>query len=139
MPTVKRIDFATLKRPGAPNTFLTAPEGLCAHAKPDVVAPVFEIAAAQLRQEFLSVALAEPRVSHTLADEKGLYDDLVVRSAVFGFPDLVSVQFLPLSNGTSTLALYSRAVHGLWDLGVNRARAQAWLARVGRAIQPVKA
>ena len=58
---------------------------------------------------------------------RGFYDDFVVRSALFGFPDLVSVKFLDLKGGKATLALYSRSVYGRSDLGVNRARSLAWL------------
>ena len=62
MPMPQRTDFATLKRPGTPNTFLLAPEGLCKEAKIDEKAPVYAVRAAKLRQEFLSVAIARPRV-----------------------------------------------------------------------------
>jgi hypothetical protein len=138
MPTQSRIDFATLKRPQSPNTYLLAPEGLCREAKADGAAPVYDVPAGKLRSEFLGIVIAEPRVSHTLADEAGLYDDFVVRSAVLGFPDLVSVKFLDVGKGRSTLALYARAVYGRWDLGVNRTRTQTWLKRLGGAVKPVK-
>jgi uncharacterized protein (DUF1499 family) len=134
----KRIDFETLKRPRTPNTFLLAPEGLCKNAKIDMVAPVYGVPVAKLRQAFLSIAIAQPRTAHALADEPGLYDDFVVRSALFGFPDLVSVKFLQLKGKTSTLALYSRSVYGRSDLGVNRRRSLAWLAELGLAAKPVK-
>jgi uncharacterized protein (DUF1499 family) len=134
----KRIDFETLKRPRTPNTFLLAPEGLCKNAKVDVVSAVYGVPAAKLRQEFLAVVIAQPRTAHVLADEPGLYDDFVVRSALFGFPDLVSVKFLQLKGKTSTLALYSRSVYGRSDLGVNRRRSLGWLAELGLAVKPVK-
>ncbi len=136
MPTQQRIDFATLTRPPTPNTFLLAPEGLCKLAKIDKVAPVYGIRAAKLRQEFLSIVIAQPRVSHSFADEAGLYDDFVVRSAVFRFPDLVSAKFVDLTGGKSTLALYARAVYGRSDLGVNRARSLAWLSQLGAVVKP---
>jgi uncharacterized protein (DUF1499 family) len=135
----ERTDFATLKRPGTPNTYLIAPEGLCRQAKIDAVAPVFDVPAVRLRQELLSIVIAEPRSSHTLADEQALYDDFVVRSAVFRFPDLISVKFLDAKGGKSTLVLYSRSVYGRWDLGVNRMRAQGWLKQLAAAVKPVKA
>jgi uncharacterized protein (DUF1499 family) len=138
MATSQRINFETLKRPGSPNTFLLAPEGLCRHAKVDVVSPVFAVPAAKLRQEFLNIVIAQPRTSHVLADEAGLYDDFVVRSALFGFPDLVAVGFLDLKGKRSTLALYSRSVYGRSDLGVNRRRSLAWLDQLGVAVKPVK-
>lgn len=130
----ERIDFATLKRPSTPNTFLLAPEGLCKAAKADKITPIYGVKAAKLRQEFLNVVIAEPRVTHTFGDEVALYDDFVARSFVFGFPDLVSVAFLDLKGGQSTLALYSRSVYGRSDLGVNRARSLSWLAKL-RALE----
>ena len=126
--TLHRTDFATLKRPRTPNTFLMAPEGFCPEAKLDLTPPVYAVEAPKLRQAFLSAVIAQPRVSHSLADEGGLYDDFVVRSALFRFPDLVSVQFIAGNGKTSTLALYSRSVYGRSDLGVNRRRSLAWLA-----------
>ncbi len=139
MATQTRIDFPTLERPAKPNTFLMAPVGLCKAAKADLAPPVFGVAAAKLRQEFLNIVIALPRVSHTLADERGLYDDFVARSALLRFPDLVSVKFLDLNKGQSTLALYARAVYGYSDLGVNRARSMDWLARLKRVLKPVDA
>jgi uncharacterized protein (DUF1499 family) len=104
----------------------------------DVVSPVYGVPAAKLRQEFLNIVIAQPRTAHVLADEPGLYDDFVVRSALFGFPDLVSVKFLEAKGKTSALALYSRSVYGRSDLGVNRRRSLAWLAELGLAVTPVK-
>ena len=134
--SLHRVDFATLTRPSTPNTFLMAPDGLCKAAKVDQAPPVFSMAPAKLRQTFLSVVISQPRVSHTLADERELYDDFVQRSAIFQFPDLVSVQFLAHGKGGATLALYSRSVYGRSDLGVNRARSLRWLKLVDVAVKP---
>jgi uncharacterized protein (DUF1499 family) len=139
VPTSERIDFATLERPRTPNTFLLAPEGLCKAAKIDKVAPVYGVAAAKLRQEFLAIVIAQPRVSHPFADENGLYDDFVSRSFLFQFPDLVAVRYLDLKGGKSTLALYSRSVYGRSDLGVNRARSLKWLSQLGAVVKPLVA
>lgn len=127
MQNLERIDFAALVRATSPNCFLVAPEGLCRASRADSVAPVFDVPAARLRQAFLRVALAKPRVSHVLKDDAGLYDNLVVVSALFRFPDLIGVRFIDLGEGRSTLALYSRSVVGHWDIGVNRSRSLAWL------------
>lgn len=137
MTAAARIDFATLKRPSSPNTYLAAPEGLCKAAKVDKVPPVFGANPAQLRQALLGIVVALPRTSHTFADERVLYDDFVVRSAWFGFPDLVSVQALPAKGG-ATLAIYSRSVYGRSDMGVNGQRVRAWLRRLEDTVGPVK-
>jgi uncharacterized protein (DUF1499 family) len=139
MPSSERVDFATLTRPKTPNTFLMAPEGLCRQAKVDKISPVYGAPAARLRQEFLSVAIAQPRVSHSFADEIALYDDFIARSAVFRFPDLIAVKFLDVKGGRSTLALYSRSVYGRSDLGVNRARTLTWLTQLNAAVKPLAA
>ncbi len=133
----QRIDFETLKRPPTPNTFLMAPEGLCRLAKADATPATYGVAAQRLRREFLNAAMAQKRVSHSFEDEGALYDNLLVRSAVFGFPDYVSVQFLDVKGRKSTLAIYSRSVYGRSDLGVNRARTLAWLALVNGVIKPL--
>ena len=52
----------------------------------------------------------------------------MARSAVFGFPDLVTIQVLPHGASQSSLILWSRSVYGSSDFGVNRARVAAWLA-----------
>jgi uncharacterized protein (DUF1499 family) len=54
----------------------------------------------------------------------------VQRSRFWGFPDYVSVRAVDLGDGSSALAIFSRSRYGASDLGVNRARVDAWLARL---------
>jgi len=49
----------------------------------------------------------------------------VVRSAVWGFPDYVTAEA-----GPEGLAVWSRLRYGRSDLGMNRARLEAWFARL---------
>jgi uncharacterized protein (DUF1499 family) len=60
----------------------------------------------------------------------------VARSAVFNFPDLVTVQVVAQGENASTLVLYSRSVYGHSDLGVNRRRLRAWLDALNTVIIP---
>jgi uncharacterized protein (DUF1499 family) len=131
---LSRIDFVALVRPRSPNTFLLAPPGLCSAAKIDAPSPVFRVTPARLRQAFLQVALAKPRVSHVLKDDLGLYDNLVARSALFGFPDLIAARFVDVEGGCSGLAVYSRSVLGHSDLGVNRRRIMSWMQELQRSV-----
>lgn len=137
MSKAKRTDFPALTRARTPNAFLMAPAGLCKNAQADVVSPRYGVPASRLRQEFLRVVIAQPRLSHDLRDDVALYDDLVVRSFLLRFPDLVSVQFLDENGGKSTLAIYSRSVYGHSDLGVNRARTMAWIKDLNDALAPI--
>ena len=54
----------------------------------------------------------------------------VTRSAVFNFPDLITVQVTPDTPGTSFLIMYSRSVYGRSDFGVNHKRVETWLAAI---------
>jgi uncharacterized protein (DUF1499 family) len=137
MDHLSRVDFASLVRPASPNSFLLAPRGACAAARIDEEAVVYGIAAGSLRQAFLRVALAAPRVSHVLKDDVGLYDNLVVRSALFRFPDLVAARFFDVGDGCSTLAVYSRSVYGHSDLGVNARRIGSWVGALRPFAAPV--
>ena len=139
MSQIQRTDFAALQRPNKPNTFLMAPEGLCKQAKVDEASSHYGVPATKLRQEFLRIVIAKPRLSHSFRDDAGLYDDFVVRSLLFRFPDLISAQFLDEKGGKSTLAVYSRSVYGHSDLGVNRARTMGWITELNSAIAPVSA
>lgn len=124
------ISFDKLKLKASPNQYLVAPEGFCPLAKPHRVAPVFKVSAANLREAFAAVAMAEPRVTRGPSD-KGLDQyEFVQRSALLGFADDVTVRFIALSPATSTLAIYSRSRVGWSDMGVNRKRIDLWLAKV---------
>lgn len=121
------MDFKNLTLTAKPNQYLVAPEGLCARAKPHLAAPEFAAAPTALRARFRDVALAQPRVVQTGADDATLTDTYVQRSALLGFPDTVTVQFLAAGSGGSSLAIYSRSRYGYSDLGVNKVRIDAWL------------
>jgi uncharacterized protein (DUF1499 family) len=129
MTNASRIDFPTFKRARTPNTFLIAPEGLCKNAKTDVVSPVYAVSASALRQALLRVVIPKPRLSHSFKDDAALYDDFIVRSALF--------RFLDIKGGRSTYAIYSRSVYGRSDLGVNRARTMAWIKELNASIAPI--
>ena len=51
----------------------------------------------------------------------------VQRSQLFGFPDFISVKFIDLPSGGSTIAVFSRARDGKSDLDVNKKRVTRWV------------
>lgn len=72
-----------------------------------------------------AMALAEPRTSRLEAN--GTMATYVQRSALFGFPDYISVHAEPDGDG-SRLSFFSRSRYGYSDMGVNKARVERWLA-----------
>ncbi|MEC9347398.1 MAG: DUF1499 domain-containing protein [Pseudomonadota bacterium] len=128
------IDFATLKPGWRPNQFLMAPEGLCQAASPHATSPDFAVPPTELMQAFHTLALAEPRV--TVRDDKrtDLAATYVQRSKFFRFPDIVDVRVFPRGEAGSTLAIYSRAVYGIRDFGVNERRVRDWVGKLADAL-----
>ncbi len=120
------MDMAGLVRPRTPNTALAAPAGFI--PTPDVVTPVYPQPAAGLFAAICDVAARQPRTFKQVAYADRLQAHFVARSALLGFPDLVTIAAAPHGAGSATLVIWSRSVYGRSDLGVNRKRVDAWLA-----------
>ena len=63
----------------------------------------------------------------------------VVHTAVLGFPDIVTVEFVALGSDRSSIALYSRSRYGRSDFGKNRRRVEHWLSQLPQSVQPQNA
>lgn len=126
-PAMLAADPLTATKPDSPNAWLVRPEG------GDAAAPVYALSADELMDRLRDIALAEPRTTGTATpgDADRPSQGFVARSRLFGFPDVVVATALPLSDDSSTLAIYSRSVHGYSDMGVNRARVERWLDALG--------
>lgn len=120
------VDPAEVARTGKPNDYLVAPDGATA-ARPDRPSPVWPLNPQALLARLDRLALAEARTERVAGSPEDEAVTYVVRSAVFGFPDYVSVRAVDAPGGAQ-LILWSRSRYGYADLGVNRARAERWLA-----------
>lgn len=134
LPVPPPTDFSHLVRPASPNTALAAPAGF--HPAPDLVTPIYHVPAPRLYAAIDAVAAAQPRTFVAASYPDRLQDHWVVRSEAFNFPDLVTAQVAPAGADSATLVLYSRSVYGHGDFGANRRRVAAWLAALGRVLQP---
>ena len=123
------ITIAALRGPLAPNAFLACPVGYCAVAEA-VPSPVFALSADRLAAYWTEMIAAEPRLLRIAAEPQQRRSVWLQRSAVFRFPDLVTVEFVALAPDRSSVALYSRARYGRYDFGVNRQRVLRWLSRL---------
>ena len=99
-------------------------------AAPDEEGPIYAVPAAQLYERAKTLLAAEPRTEVVQAQPETLRLVLVQRSFVFRFPDTITIQVFPLSDGGSTLAIYSQANYGYGDFGVNKDRVRAWIALI---------
>lgn len=126
------VDPVAAPEPSTPNSYRVMPGG-------ENAAPVFAVSDDELSAAFDRVVAAQPRIE-LLADDRAPSSaggggpqtsgtvTWVQRSALFGFPDYISVAFLPGDGTQSTLAVFSRSRLGQSDLGVNEKRVTAWLS-----------
>ena len=126
LPPPQPMDVAHLVRPASPNTALAAPAGFT--PPPDVLTPGYKVSADRLFALVQDVARGQPRTYQAALYPEQRQVHYVARTAVFNFPDLITVQVQPESSDSSDLILYSRSVYGHSDLGVNRKRVETWLA-----------
>ena len=125
------VDFAALDLPRRSNAFLLCPQepARCSLAA-DAPSPVFPLDVNRLRDRWLEMMAREKRVRMIAADTERHHLVFVQRSAFFRFPDIITVEFIPIDEDHSTLALLSRSRYGRSDFGVNAARVKAWIARL---------
>lgn len=119
------VDPQTAPDPSTPNWYRAVPGG-------DHPAPVFGVSVDELASAFDRVVAKQSSIE-LLQDDRPTGGPVtwVQRSTLFGFPDYISVSFLPVGDGTeSTVAVFSRARVGQSDLGVNEKRVTAWLAQL---------
>jgi uncharacterized protein (DUF1499 family) len=128
LPVPPPMDMGAIHRPATSNTALAAPAGFT--PKPDIVTRRYDVPPARLYAAIRAVALAQPRIFAQIAYDDRMQAHFVARSAVWNFPDLITVQVNP----DSTLILWSRSVYGEGDFGVNAKRLQAWLAALDTAL-----
>lgn len=117
------VDFWHLKRLGHSEVFL-APAGFA--VPPDVVAPVYHLPPLKLYELFQAVAAAQPRTFALDLEPAALQAAWVVRSAAGNFPDIIEMAAIAEPGGSS-FVLYSHAIYGWSDYGVNRNRAKKWM------------
>lgn len=125
-------EFATLRRPDSPNTYLIVAAGQDLSAMVDTVAPTLNVPADRLANTWVDIVRGRPRTRILGISDDGLQIEAEQRSAVFGFVDRISFRAVPSDSDNSTFFAYSRSVTGYWDLGVNRSRLREWVSELQR-------
>jgi uncharacterized protein (DUF1499 family) len=120
------VDFSSIERSKTGNDALVCPPGLCGAARVDASPAVFNVPVARLRDAVRVIEVNDPDVFALARDEAKVQDRYLARTRLMRFPDTISVRFIDLGEGRSTLALYSRSQIGRSDFGVNRARLMSW-------------
>ena len=116
------INFKSLKRPPKPNTCLAAPDHHCLAAEPDFAPPDFAMTGRGLFSKLSEIIAADRSFGKGSADAETLRLKFVATTGLMRFKDDVDVEIIPLDEGRSTLAIYSRSRLGYSDLGANQKR-----------------
>lgn len=112
--------------PSTPNWALAAPATTASLQHATLSAPHVQAEPLALIEALDAVALGEPRTERIDDGADPLWRSYRQRSALFGFPDLISVRAVSTEQGAS-LHVFSRSVYGYSDLGVNGKRVSRWL------------
>ncbi len=126
---VKPTNFQTLKLNPNPNQHLICPESLCIEEK-QTESPAFDIPVDRLKSIWASMLAEQPNIEILRTSADGNSQDLVQRTRLVRYPDIVSVEFFKTGETQSTLAIYSRSIYGRSDFGANKTRIDAWIARL---------
>ena len=127
------IDFETLKLHWKPNQFLMAPAGMCQNAEAHLESTTYQVPVQDLHDAFIAMSKRQPRTR--VIEQRADSEQLIQRSRVFRFPDVIDVKFFHIDDSQSTLAIYSRAKMGVRDFGVNAARVRNWIGQLESELQ----
>lgn len=129
------VSIPELRSPLPKNAFLACPPGYCSAAEA-VASPVFDLPWDRLRDYWMEMISGEKRNVRIAADGDLRRFTYIRHSPVFRFPDIVTVEFVPLGPERSSLALYSRSRYSEYDFAKNRKRVERWLALLQKVAQP---
>jgi uncharacterized protein (DUF1499 family) len=117
------------------NGFLACPPGYCG-IEPGMASPAFPIDADRLAELWREMLRSDgPHLMLSSQPQERRYV-MIQRSALFRFPDVITIEFVPLAPDRSSVAIYSRARYGKLDFGVNRKRIERWLSRLQQVAGP---
>jgi uncharacterized protein (DUF1499 family) len=133
-------DFATVRNRVPEgviaNEYILCPPDFCPKAR--AISPSnYNVPAADLLKSLDEVIRRQDRI--TVLDtskEIPLKKEYVQRTLIFRFPDVITVQAIPLSPSKSTLAIHSYSIYGAGDLGVNANRVKTWVSELETQIPP---
>ena len=129
------VSIAELRSPLPNSGFLFCPPGYCPAAEA-IASPVFPMPWERLHEYCKEVITGEKGVEMIVADPDKRQFVYIQHSPTFRFPDIITVEFVPLGPNRSSIAIYSRSRYGHYDFGKNRKRAGKWLALLEKVAQP---
>jgi uncharacterized protein DUF1499 len=127
--------IAELRPPFPKPGFVACPPSYCPDAEA-IASPVFALPWERLLAYWSELISGQKRLEAIAADPDRRRIVYIQRSPTFRFPDVITVEFVPLGPDRSSIAIYSRSRYGEYDFGKNRKRVVRWLALLEKVAQP---
>lgn len=125
-PAEWHVDPLTVPQSVKPHSFRMAPPALT-EEHVDSPSPVYSANPTLMAKAFDDYVLAQRKTARIAGSPEEGWMTYVQRSEKLNLPDYISVKFLDLNGGKSTVAVYSRSRFGHSDMGVNEARVMSWI------------
>lgn len=106
------VDPETVEKPGVGHALVRST------SKPK--APIYNIPAALLAERIQLYMTSKARTAFLTGSQDNRHLTYITRSAIFAFPDALTVKVIDLGAGQSTVAVFSRQLYGVLDFGVNK-------------------
>lgn len=132
-PSSQLVKISMVTKTPMPNQYLVCPAGFCEEVT-DQTSPVFNVSVDKLRQILASIETADTNFTKVNSDADELRQKYIWRSLIWRFPNLISVEIIPVENEQSTIAIYAQAQLGQSDLGANKAFVDELLRKISSKI-----
>ena len=132
-PSSEIIQVATIKNTAKPNQYLVCPNDFC-DEKSDRISPVFDASVDRLQAVMAEIERNDANFSKVNSDDGDRRQKYIMRSPFWRFPNLISIEYIPLENDQSTIAIYAQAQLGQSDLGANKAFIDQLLSEISSQI-----
>jgi hypothetical protein len=120
-----------LPKPG----YLACPADYCSAAEA-MVSPIFDMPWERLYDYWTEVISGEKRILSIPTQANARQFVYIQHSPVFRFPDIITVEFVPLGPERSSIAIFSRSRYGKLDFRKNRKRVERWLFLLEKVTRP---
>jgi Protein of unknown function (DUF1499) len=131
------VSIPELRSPLSRTGFLACPSDYCSAAEA-VTSPVFDLPWDRLRDYWIEMISGEPRVVRAVADLGPRRYVYIQHSPLLRFPDIVTVELIPLGPTHSSIAVYSRSRYGEHGFAKNRKRVEKWLFLLQKVARPAE-
>lgn len=125
-PAIWHVDPLTEPQSVKPHSFRMAPPALTEEFV-DAPSPVYTANPTLMAKAFDDYVLSQSKTTRIAGSPEEGWMTYVQLSFSLNLPDYISVKFIDLNGGNSTIAIYSQSRFGYDDLGSNEARVMAWV------------